>query len=60
MPRCHVDMCHCFPCAFEGLFKGVMASKTKCAMLYPNEVNDESGKKIQGLPFVEEGNLTIF
>ncbi len=55
----HVDMCYCFPCTFEDVLEGIMASKMQCTILCLNEVNDESGEKIQRLPFVEEGGIVV-
>jgi hypothetical protein len=52
-------MCYCFPCTFEDVLEGIMASKMQCTILCLNEVNDESGEKIQRLPFVEEGGIVV-
>jgi len=35
------------------VLEGVMASEMECTMFPLDEVNDESGEKIQGLPFIE-------
>jgi hypothetical protein len=45
-PNCHVNMCHCFPCAYEDAFKGIVACETKRTMFHLNEVDNESVKKI--------------
>jgi hypothetical protein len=45
-------MYHCFQCTFEDVLEGVMAFEMECTMFPLDEVNDESGEKIQGLPFI--------
>jgi hypothetical protein len=45
--------------SYEDVLEGVMASKMECTMLHLDEVNDESGEKIQRLPFIEEGGLVV-
>lgn len=59
VPSHHVDMCHCFPCSYEDVLEGVMTSKMECTMFHLDEVNDESGEKIQRLPFIKEGGLVV-
>jgi hypothetical protein len=56
----HVDMCHYFPCIYKDVLEGVMAFEMECTMFHLDEVNDESGEKIQGLLFIEEGGLAVF
>jgi hypothetical protein len=46
VPSCYVNMRRCFPCAYEDVFKGIMACEMERTTFRLNEVNNESLKEI--------------